>query len=282
VADLQGRVVAFLEARRASELADLIRRHGGVPYPAPCLGETHRPDAPELVAAVDALCRDDVAVVVFLTGVGTETLFAAARLQGRTAELLAALGRKLVVARGPKPTAVLRRLGVRLDRVTVEPHTTAEVLAALERHELAGRTVAVQLHGGPSPELLAGLERRGARVLAIRPYAWERPADPGPVLRLIGDLHAGRVAVLAATSAAQVENLFAIAAEHGQTVQLRRALARVPVAAQGPVCAAAFARAGVPVAVQPAHGHLGALVLAIARQVAARAGAPGSPDGRPD
>jgi hypothetical protein len=41
MADLQGRVIAYLEARRADELAGLITRHGGVALAAPCLRELH-------------------------------------------------------------------------------------------------------------------------------------------------------------------------------------------------------------------------------------------------
>src|SRR5437764_5250540 len=109
MADLGGRVVAFLEARRATEMASLITRHHGVPFSAPCLREVHRPDAPELATAVALLCGDDVEVAVFLTGVGTQTIIDAARLHGREAELLAALARKHVAVRGPKPTVVLRK-----------------------------------------------------------------------------------------------------------------------------------------------------------------------------
>ncbi|HZU05921.1 MAG TPA: uroporphyrinogen-III synthase [Chloroflexota bacterium] len=264
MADLAGRVVAFLASRRAAELGDLIARHRGVPYPVPCLREVHRPEAPELARAVEALCSDRVGVVLFLTGVGTQTLLDAARLQGREQQLRDALARKRIAVRGPKPLAVLQRAGVRVDLRAPAPYTSAELLAALDAWDLRGVTVAVQLYGGPNPALRAGLEQRGARVLEIAPYVWERPTDPGPVLELIAALEAGRVDVLAATSAAQVENLFAIAREHGREAALRAALARVPVAAQGPVCAAAFAREGIAVAILPAHPHLAPLVRAIA------------------
>ncbi len=46
---------------------------------------------------------------------------------------------------------------------------------------------------------------------------------------------------------------------------MRQALARIPVAAQGPVCAATFERLGVAVTITPPTGHMGALVLAVAR-----------------
>src|SRR2546421_9017533 len=104
VADLQRRVIAFLEGRRTTELADLIGRHNGVPLAAPCLREVHRPDAPSLRAEVARVCDARVAVAIFLTGVGTTTVFEAARRMGREADLRQTLAQAIVVVRGPKPT----------------------------------------------------------------------------------------------------------------------------------------------------------------------------------
>ena len=130
--DFQGKVVAFLEGRRTTELADLIQRHNGVPFAAPCLREVHRPDAPELQAGVARVCDADLGVAIFLTGVGTTTVFDAARLMGREDDLRRRLSSAIVVVRGPKPTAVLRKLEVRIDITAPPPNTSAEVLAALE------------------------------------------------------------------------------------------------------------------------------------------------------
>lgn len=265
MADLQGRTIAFLESRRSTELASLIQRHQGVPYAAPCLREVHRPDAPELAEAVEHLCCDEVGIAVFLTGVGAATIFEAAQLHGRAAELLAALARKRVAVRGPKPVAVLHKFGVRYDLLAPPPHTSQTLLAAMTVWDLRGQQVVVQLYGAPNPEFLDGLAAYGAHVIPISPYAWDHPSDPGPVLRLIDDLVAGKVDLLAGTSASQVDNLFAIARTHGRETALLRALLHLPVAAQGAVCATAFERWGVPVRIIPPTGHMGALVLAIAR-----------------
>jgi uroporphyrinogen-III synthase len=270
VADLAGRTVAFLEARRAQELAGLIARHGGVPLAAPCLSERHDPAAPELIPAVAHLCDPTVTTAIFLTGVGTTTLFAAARRQGRADELLAALATKRIAARGPKPTLALRKVGVRVDLTSSPPHTSEALLAALVDWDFQGQAVAVQLYGGPPPPFCAELARRGARVLTLEPYQVGLPDDVGPVLALFDALRAGEVDAVAATSGAQIDNLFAIARDHGQETAVRQALARIPVAAQGPATAAAWTRAGIPVAIQPELGYMGGLVLAIARHLARR------------
>ena len=59
---------------------------------------------------------------------------------------------------------------------------------------------------------------------------------------------------------AQVDNLFGVARDHGRTPRLQH----VAIGAQGPVAEAALARHGLEATFRPAHGHMGALVLAAA------------------
>jgi uroporphyrinogen-III synthase len=258
--DLQRKVVAFLEGRRTAELADLIQRHNGVPLAAPCLREVHRPEAASLQAEVGRVCDAGIGVAIFLTGVGTSTVFEAARRMNREADLRARLARATVVVRGPKPTAVLRKLGVRIDRTAPAPNTTAEVLQALADVDVHGKTVAIQLYGEPNPALSVALRERGAQVLEMAPYVWDRPVDPAPILRLLDALDAGSVDALLITSQAQVDNLFGVATDYGRPPRL----SDIAIGAQGPVAEAALERRGLHVAFRPAHGHMGALVLAAA------------------
>jgi uroporphyrinogen-III synthase len=262
--DLQRRVVAFLEGRRTAELADLIQRHNGVPLAAPCLREVHSPDAPSLQRDVARVCEADLGLAIFLTGVGTATVFEAALLMSLEEQLRRRLDQALVVVRGPKPSAVLRRLGVRIDITAPPPNTTSEVVAALDPLDLGEKTVAVQLYGEPNPSLSQTLRSRGAEVIELAPYVWDRPVDPAPILRLLDALDAGSVDALLITSQAQVENLFGVARDHGRTPRLEH----VAIGAQGPVAESALARYGLEATFRPAHGHMGALVLAAANYFA--------------
>src|ERR1043165_571404 len=104
----EGRRVVSLESRRADEMATLIRSFGGDPLVAPSLREIPLEDNPVAFAFADRLLAGELNAVIFLTGVGTKTLFQA--LEGRYGkdELVDALSRVTVVARGPKPAKVLR------------------------------------------------------------------------------------------------------------------------------------------------------------------------------
>jgi uroporphyrinogen-III synthase len=258
--DLHERVVAFLEGRRTAELADLIQRHNGVPLAAPCLREVHSPDSPVLQASIDDVLSADLSFAIFLTGVGTSTVFEAAERMHRAVDLRRQLQRATVVVRGPKPTAVLHKLGVRIDLTAPPPNTTAEVLSVLQPLDLNGKAAAVQLYGEPNPKLSQSLSERGARVLELTPYVWDRPVDPKPIVRLLDALEHRQVDALLITSQAQVENLYAVASETGRTP----ALDGVAIGAQGPVAEAALERHGLHAAFTPSHGHMGALVLAAA------------------
>jgi uroporphyrinogen-III synthase len=266
MADLHQRVIAFLEGRRTAELADLIQRHNGIPLAAPCLREVHAPESPVLQDSIRRVLDADLSCAIFLTGVGTATVFEAAERMQRAADLRQRLAAATVVVRGPKPAAVLRRLGVRIDLAAPPPNTTAEVLDVLCERDLHGRTVAVQLYGEPNPALSESLRARGATVLELTPYVWDRPVDPRPILNLLDALDGHAVDALLITSQAQVSNLFDVAREAGR----EPALDGVAIGAQGPVAEAALARRGLRAAFTPQHGHMGALVLAAAHHLDAR------------
>ena len=138
-ATLGGKVVAYVEARMQSEMGGLVQRHGGVPLAAPVLQEVYNTDTPEVAALIEDLCAGRVDVAVLQTGVGTNALFGAAEALGRKAEVLSALDGMTVVARSPKPAAVLRRNGVRIDLMPPEPFTSEDLIASASGMDLAGR-----------------------------------------------------------------------------------------------------------------------------------------------
>lgn len=268
MADLQQRVIAFLEGRRTSEMTDLIQRHNGVAFSAPSLREVHSPDSTVLQASIAAVLDVDqhLDVAIFLTGVGTTTIFESARLMRREQELRERLDEATVAVRGPKPTAVLRKLGIRVDLTAPAPNTTREVLTVLEPIDLNAKTVAVQLYGEPNPVLSQALTERGARVFELAPYAWDRPVDPRPMLHLLDALDGHHVDALLVTSQAQVDNLFGVAQEAGRVPRLDG----IVIGAQGPVAQAALERHGLRASFVPDHGHMGSLVLAAATYFASQ------------
>jgi uroporphyrinogen-III synthase len=260
-----GKVVALLEARRSCELACLVTTSGGVPRHAPALREEPVDDLDAIAAFLDGLRQRPVGVVVFQTGVGARALFRGIETLGRTAEWLEALAQARVAVRGPKPTAALKELGVRVDARAEDPFTTREVLVALEQYDLRDVAIAVQHYGEANVELVDALKQRGADVQELQVYRWALPEDTGPLESLFDDLLAARIDALVVTSQVQVRHLFEVAGRKGLTAALPELLlGRVVVAAVGPVAARALREHGIRVDLEPEHPKMGPLVRDLA------------------
>jgi uroporphyrinogen-III synthase len=264
---LNGARVALLEARRESELASLVRRHGGEPVCVPAMREVETESGESVARAIDAAGREG-AVVALATGAGLARVLAVADASGRGGELRDALRRATVVCRGPKPVAVLKREGLTAHVRAEAPHTTRELLAALGGLEVRGHDFVFVHDGGGVRTVPAWATEHGARVVEVQPYAWALPEDPAPLRDLVKAITAGEVAAVLFTTQVQARHLVAVAETLSMREELVRALAtRVTVGAIGPTTAATLTELGAPPHVVPAQSSMGALVLALARKI---------------
>src|SRR5882724_1694371 len=119
----RGMRVLTLESRRAREMAQLIANHDGEPVFAPATRDVSVEDSADVPKFVSQLLQGQFAAVIFLTGVGTRALAAAAEKACSRDEFVTALSRTTIIARGPKPAAALRELGVGITAVVPEPNT---------------------------------------------------------------------------------------------------------------------------------------------------------------
>jgi uroporphyrinogen-III synthase len=259
------RVVSF-EARMAGPMADLIRKHGGEVVEAPALREVPIGDNPQAIAFADRLVADQFDLVIFLTGVGTRYLAREIETKYPREQWVAALKRAKVAIRGPKPAAPLRELGARIDLQAPEPNTWRDLLSALDaKIPVMGLRVAVQEYGQPNPDLIQGLEARGATVTTVPVYGWALPEDVGPLVRAISEIAEGRIGAVVFTSAQQVVHLLQVAASEGREAEVRSALAKsVIVASVGPTTTETLKANNLPVDVEPEHPKMGHLAVALA------------------
>lgn len=260
---MKDKTIAILESRAGEQMAYLVRKYGGTPFPAPALAEVPDIDAAHIAGLLGQWDTNVPDVFILQTGVGVKALFAATDSLGVTDKLLRALDAAQVVARGPKPTAALRTRKVRIDFSARDPYTTTEVLAEIDSVPLRGKRVVVQRYGDTNLELQNALERRGAQVIEIATYRWSLPPDTRPLVRLIDALEHNEIDAVAFTSASQANNLFAIAQQGGKEASLKASLNRAVIASIGPVCTAALVRLGVRVDIEPHPPKLGPFVNAI-------------------
>ena len=272
VASLNGKTLAFVEARMPEEMASLIQRHGGVPYSAPVMQEVYLKDSPEVHQLIDDICAGKVDAMVLLTGAGTNALIQTAAGMGKEQEFIKCLDQRTVIARSPKPARVLRRHKIHIDVMPPEPFTSQDLIASLKDMDLKGKQVALQHYGGPNSYLVRSLGELGAKVRDVTLYTWGLPEDEAPVVQLIDDMAAGKIDALAFTSQPQVGNLLDIAGRVGKEESLRQSMAGpVVVASVGPVWRRRLGEAGVKVDVEPEHPHMGNLVMAVAEHLEAHA-----------
>jgi uroporphyrinogen-III synthase len=264
---LSGLTLVSFESRRAVEIAELIRRHGGTPVSAPSMREVPLEASREAEEFLRRLERGAVDVVLLLTGVGTRALVAALAPRCPRGRLVEMLRRTTIVARGPKPVAALRELDLTATVLVPEPNTWREILAALDAAgPVAGRCVVVQEYGRSNADLLDALRARGADVLPVPVYRWDYPEDQGPLRAGVARLADGTVDLALFTSARQVDHVIETASRLGRLDNLFATARRVVFASIGPVCSEALQAHGLPVDLEPDHPKMGQLITAVAQR----------------
>ena len=270
--------VLALESRRAPELAKLISTYGGKPLVAPSMREVPLESNKEALAFAARLLAGEFDMVIFLTGVGARTLLGVVETVHDRGMYVAALQRVKVVARGPKPIAALREIGITPAITAPEPNTWHELLRALDEAGkaspelgLQGARVAVQEYGVSNPELLSGLRERGAAVTRVPVYQWALPHDLAPLRAAIRAIAEGNVDVALFTTAVQAVHLFQVAAEMQLEEPVRSGLSRAIVASIGPTTSEELQRHGIRADLEPSHPKMGFLVKEASEQEIGRA-----------
>jgi uroporphyrinogen-III synthase len=268
--------VLALESRRAAELSKLISTYGGEPVVAPSMREVPLESNTEALAFAKKLFAGEFDAVIFLTGVGSRALLAVVETAHKREDYVAALQRVKVVARGPKPVAALREIGITPALSVPEPNTWRELLHALDESanspagiRLRGARVAVQEYGVSNPELIAGLNERGASVTRVPVYQWALPEDLAPLRAAVRTLADGKIDVVLFTTSVQAVHLFQIAAEMHLEDAVRSGLQRAVVASIGPTTSEELSRRGITRDLEPSHPKMGFLVKEAAERAAA-------------
>lgn len=265
--------VLVLESRRARELATLVTTFGGEPISAPSMREVPLESNTEALAFADRLERGEFDLVVLLTGVGTRALIATIeQVRGSRDSFIDALRRTRIVARGPKPVAVLRDVQVPVWVTAPEPNTWREILTTLDSRAgelpLKGLKVAVQEYGVSNPHLLTGLRDRGATVTAVPVYQWALPEDLEPLRAACRSLVDGAIDVVLFTTATQAVHLLSVAETMGISETVMDGLRRCVVASIGPTTSEELRERGAHPDMEASHPKMGFLV----REAAERAG----------
>jgi uroporphyrinogen-III synthase len=261
---LAGLRVLSLESRRAPEMAKLIENYGGRAIVAPSMHEVPLESNTEALEFARTLAANGFDMVIFLTGVGTRALARVVETVYPLEQFAAALRRAIVVARGPKPVAALKELGVPVTIAVPEPNTWRDLLRTLDEKSdvaaLKGRRVAVQEYGASNSELLAGLAERGAQVTRVAVYQWALPEDTEPLRAAVEAIARGKIDVALFTTSIQVTHLLRIAREMNLERELRTGFVRILIGSIGPMTSEELREQGFSADFEPSHPKMGFLV----------------------
>lgn len=264
-----GLTVAAFENRMGPEMTGLIERYGGRPMVAPALREVPLEDNREALQFGARLLADQVDMLILMTGVGLDTLMSVLKTAHPLESITEALRRVTLVARGPKPVAVLKQLGLTPTFTVPEPNTWRDLLNMLDTScPVLGLRVALQEYGATNAELLEELRERGATITRVPVYRWALPEDLSLLRDALGNIASGQVNVLLITNAVQVDHVMQVLTKDGRVDQFTQALTRMVVASVGPIASERLRQYGWPVDIEPSHPKMGTLVKETAEQAA--------------
>lgn len=250
-AALRGQVVAVPETRQLDILVELLVNRGATVRRVPLVSILDAPDQRPLEAWLSDFIAAPPDYFIILTGEGLRRLLGVAQRGDREAAFIDALRQVCKICRGPKPGRALKEIDLKPELLGKAP-TTSGIIEALQDLDLEGKRVAVQLYGEePNRLLMDYLQGRGANSMAVAPYIYAPRADEDKVLELIEALATGEITMMTFTSQPQYTRLRDVAKRHAKEARLREGLARVSVAAIGPIVGEQLREAGVKVAVMP-------------------------------
>src|SRR5687767_11845364 len=164
-----------------NELAELVRRHGGVVRSAPAVHEAPLDCADVVADFVERLQTSVRRIHVFLTGAGATALLQEAERQGRLPFVIESLKVGTIVCRGPKPAAALKRYGISANLSAASPYTSSDLLSAMASLDLVNAEVTVVHYGERNAMLAHAIRQRGASLHELCVYEWRLPDDIGPL-----------------------------------------------------------------------------------------------------
>ncbi|MDA1163363.1 MAG: uroporphyrinogen-III synthase [Planctomycetota bacterium] len=260
-------------------MRSLIERSGGCATIAPAMKEVPLGMTDEIREFYERLRAETLDLLIFLTGVGTESLANAIATVHSREQFLDLMQQCKIVVRGPKPFAVLRKWNVRIDARAAEPNTWHEVVKSVlevvdsearaendtstqspRNPRLQGFRIAVQEYGQPSSELYSELHHLGAEVLPVPVYKWALPDDTSPIEAAIAATIRSEVDVVLFTTAQHMVHVLEIAEQLGRKEEWLASARRCVIASIGPTASERIVECGLPVDFEPTHPHMGHLV----------------------
>ena len=169
---LRGITVAVTSSRRASELADIVRKFGGIPYIAPTIGIKNNSQInSECNHFIETISNESIHFFIFMTGVGVFNLFQNLQKLQKLNTVVEKLQDTIVIARSNKPKMELRKFGIKTNFVP-NINTIDGILNLMKRFDVKTKNIGILWHGDSSSSFKKKLASLGANVFNFSSYSY--------------------------------------------------------------------------------------------------------------
>jgi len=280
---LRGITVAVTSSRRASELADIVRKFGGIPYIAPTIGIKNNSELnSECNHFIETISSESMHFFIFMTGVGVFNLFQNLQKLHKLNTVIEKLQDTIVIARSNKPKMELRKFGIKTNFVP-NINTIDGILNLLKRFDVKNKNIGILWHGDSSRSFKkklaslranvfdfssysysARLEQTNASMLEEMGYDFVAP-DEEKIKMLIEDIMKGTVDSITFTSPPAVKEFFEFAKRNNKINLLKDKLnSQVLVVSVGPSTSKMLARFYVLADIMPTTYRMGPMIKELA------------------
>jgi uroporphyrinogen-III synthase len=280
---LRGITVAVTSSRRAPELADIVRKFGGIPYIAPTIGIKNNSQLnSECNQFIETISNERMHFFIFMTGVGVFNLFQNLQKLHKLNTVIEKLRDTIVIARSNKPKMELRKFGIKTNFVP-NINTIDGILNLLKRFDIKNKYIGILWHGDSSSSFkkkLAslganvfdftsysysdGLEQTNATMLKEMGYDYVAPNEE-KIKILIEDIMKGTVDSITFTSPPAVKEFFEFAKRNNKINSLKEMLnSNVLVVSVGPSTSKMLARFHVLADIVPTTYRMGPMIKELA------------------
>ncbi len=280
---LYGITVAITSSRRASELANLVRKFRGIPYIAPTIGiKNNRPLNSECNQFIETISNEKMHFFIFMTGVGVFNLFQNIQRSQRLNKVHERLQDTIVIARSNKPEMELRKFGIKTNFVP-DINTLEGTLNLMKSFDIKNKNIGILWHGDSSDSFKKKLESLGANVFDFSSYSYSSSLEHqnAAILKemgydyvapneekiegLIEDLMNGTVDCITFTSPPAVKEFFELAKRNNRFDSLKDMLNKnVLVVSVGPSTSNMLAQFHVLVDIMPNTYRMGPMIKELA------------------
>jgi uroporphyrinogen-III synthase len=280
---LRGITVAVTSSRRASELADIVRKFGGIPYIAPTIGIKNNSELnSECNRFVETISNESMHFFIFMTGVGVFNLFQNLQKLHKLNTVVEKLQDTIVIARSNKPKMELRKFGIKTNFVP-NINTIDGILNLLKRFDVKNKNIGILWHGDSSSSFKKKLASLGANIFDFSSYSYSArleqtnasmleemgydyvAPDEEKIKMLIEDIMKGKVDSITFTSPPAVKEFFEFAKRNNKINLLKDKLnSQVLVVSVGPSTSKMLAMFYVLADIMPTTYRMGPMIKELA------------------